>query len=140
VDLQADLMLGEFVRVSEGSLTIVGAGWVVREPEPTGPAGIGIVVTVPRDQPGPHHLRLELLDAQGKTVEVAPGDPLVAEQEFTVSGLEDPTLTVPLTSCFAINVAPFPLPEASEFRWQLHLNGETREDWSLRFRTSPPLG
>jgi hypothetical protein len=93
--------------------------------------------------------RLALEEAvSGEEVAVAPlneegepmGDPAEIEirGDITLGGLNDPALTTPLVVPLAATLPPFRLPPEQEFRWQLYLDGETRPEWALAFRTTPP--
>lgn len=143
------MMLAAFAQVQDGGLTVVGAGWTVRDPEPAGTAAIGVMIAVPRELAGKAiETRLELHDAAGERVQVTPlsedreevGDPgeIQVEGEIVAEGLDDPAITIPLMVPLAVTLPPFRLPAGREFRWQLFLDGETRPEWALPFRTTPP--
>jgi len=138
-------MLAQFATVSEGMVNTLGAGWMVRPPEPAGPAAVVVMVSVPRDQEGDHVVRVELLDAQGQRVHLGPPYTEIGEQqelsfEAQVSAQGRPGVDpeLPLLAPFAFTIGPFPLPAGQSFRWQVFVDGETREGWSVGFRTSPP--
>jgi hypothetical protein len=135
------MMLADSAEIVENRLHILGAGWMVRDPQPGGPSALGITIAMPRDQLGTHDLRLELLDASDNLVHVDPPDgpgPLLFNSRFDVGGLDDPSLTVPVLKAAAIRFPPFALQPGTEYRWQLHLDGQTREEWAVWFRTTPP--
>jgi hypothetical protein len=138
--VELDMMLGTVVALDEAGLTVMGAGWMVRPPGSiAGPSAIGCIVRIPRDQPGMHQIRVELLDSDGDIVVVNPPDgpgPLVFEVEFQAGGLAG--LTIPFTAPIGFQLPPFPLPRGSEYRWRAFVDGETRESWTLPFRTTPP--
>jgi hypothetical protein len=143
--IQAQLALGLTVLLADDqkSVAVAGIGWTVRQPEPE-PIAVSITVYIPRDQAGIHRWRLELVYADGAPVRldepvVGIPDDFVFEGEQDVRGLDDPSLTTPLTLGFAIGLPPFPLPEGREFLWRLTVDGETRDGWTLPFRTTPPV-
>jgi hypothetical protein len=153
------MMLGSFAHIQGGTLAIMGAGWTVRDPDPIGSAAIGLVITVPREYSGKEiNFRLDLLDDAGKRmlVTILPDDQgdageataadqameepseIFVEGPVATVGLDDPSITIPLTITLAVNLPRFRLPPSKEFRWQLYLDGETQPDWALPFRTTPP--
>jgi hypothetical protein len=144
--IEADMMLANAAVMQNGALTIVGAGWVVRAPgaEAGGASAIALVIKVPRDQPQgqQHQLRLELLDSDDEIVVVDPPNgpgPMIIESEFApLQGVDDPNITIPLTASIGLNLPPFPLPRGQQYRWRVFVDGETRDAWTLPFRTSPP--
>jgi hypothetical protein len=144
--LTAAILLGTIAQVDGNNLTVIGAGWTVRDPEPGGGAAVGVMVYVPRELEGTEiNARLELLyDSSGEPVLVEFPDmdegerPLVVDGSVEATGRRD--IKTPLAAPLAVNLPPFRLPPGEEFRWQLFLNDETRDDWSVRFRTTPPPG
>jgi len=141
VPIEAQIMLAQAATVNANLLSVLGAGWLVRPPEASGIAALGILISVPRDQQGPHMLRVELLDAEGSPVNLElEGDarPLAFEDAVFASGRDDVDLPVPLSVPYAVTLPPFPLNPGQEYRWQLHIDGETQPEWCARFRTTPP--
>jgi hypothetical protein len=140
--VSAALILAQVAQIVEGQLLIAGGGWTVRAPEPESPIAVAGVLTVPRDQIGhEYHARIELLDPTGERVLVERGEgasPIVVEWEFSVSGLTNANLTSPISAPFALNFGAFPLPPGREYLWRFHIDGETRDEWTLAFRTTPP--
>jgi hypothetical protein len=144
--IEADMMLAQVAGVQNGLLTVIGAGWVVRGPtaQAGGPAALALTIRVPRDQIGvQHQLRLELLDSDDEIVVIPPPDgpgPMIIESEFGAQGVESPDVTIPITVAMGVNLPPFPLARGSEYRWRAYIDGETRDSWTLPFRTTPPKG
>ncbi len=137
------MMLARMAGLQNGTLMVLGAGWIVRPPaaQAAGPAAIAVVVRVSRDQLGQHQLRLELLDSEDQIVVIDPPEgpgPMIVEVEFEAGGLEGANLTTPLTVPLGVNLPPFPLARGSEYRWRAYVDGETRDSWTLPFRTTPP--
>ena len=145
--IQAHMTLGLAVGLQDdgaGTLmpALVGIGWTVREPTPE-PMAVSAIIYVPRNEAGPHNWRLELTYVGGEPVTLdaaVPGVPenFVYESTEDMVGLDDPALTTPLTMGFAVGLPPFPLPEGREYLWRLTVDGETRDEWVLPFRTTPP--
>jgi hypothetical protein len=135
-------ILATSAQIEDGNLVVTGAGWMVRERSDT-PAAVAALISVPRDRLGvPISVQIELLTRDGELVTIDPPDgpgPMVFDASFIPGGVEDPRVTIPVTVPVAMNLPPFPLPEASEYRWQFRLDGQTREEWALPFRTPPPV-
>jgi hypothetical protein len=140
--VQAQMMLGLVGFVQDGGITMTGVGWTVRPPQAQ-PMAIYALIFIPREEAGRHRWRLQLTYVSGEPVRLArpiPGVPpdLVFEREVDVRGLDDPTLRTPLTMGPLLSLPPFPLPKAREYLWRLTVDGETRDAWTLPFRTTPP--
>jgi hypothetical protein len=144
--LSAAILLAGFAQAEGDALNVIGGGWTVRDPEPVGSTAIGVLLYVPREHEGKEiETRLELLyDDTGEAVLVAFPDvddnerALVVEGSVTATGRKD--VKTPLTIVLAVNLPPFRLPPGKEFRWQLFLDDETRDEWAVYFRTTPPPG
>lgn len=136
------MMLARFASTEGDGLSLVGGGWIVRDPEPAGTAAIGINIYVPRSEAGiERQVRLELLDDSGKRVSVARDgghEELVVETTILPDGLRDRSIKTPLVTHLAVSLPPFPLEPGRDFQWRLYLDDETRGDWMLPFRTTPP--
>lgn len=136
-------MLGQVAFFQNGVLTLAGLGLTVRRPDPE-PMAIYALIYVPRDQQGRHDWRLEMTYADGKPFRLKAPVEGMAQQDFVfengddVHGLDTPGLTTPLTTGPLITLPPFPLPRGREFLWRLWVDGETRDHWTARFRTTPP--
>lgn len=137
--MEAVLILADAAQVDPGGKAhMIGAGWTVTGPDMP-PQAVVALIDVPWDATNqPHRIELRLLDADGQPVQV-PGptgepQPLRLDQTVEVgrppgvpSGTE---IKVPL----AINLGPgLPLTPGQRYRWQLDINGETREHWSAAF-------
>lgn len=137
---RATMMLCDHAQVAEGKLFISGGGWSETF-TPTRPSAVALLLHVPWGEANRRiKFALRLIDADGNPV-VQPGTagdvvPVVAEGELEVGrppGLpEGTTLEAP----FAINLPPMLLAPRQQFVWELSINNETRDDWSLTFRTS----
>ena len=134
-------MLADHAQAVGGKLYISGGGWSVTGPEPM-PFAIALDVKVPwHSIDEDHALRLELVDADGRPIEVETPEgvePLVFEAEFRVTPSEGVKPGTPIDFAFAINVNPQPAIEpGGRYEWRLSIDGETREDWHLAFSTRP---
>jgi hypothetical protein len=104
---------------------------------------VAVLIFVPRDERGHHEWRLRLTYADGSPVRLDPPiDGIPEDFVYTgsdnVQGLDDPSLTIPLTTGMLAVLPPFPLPAGREFAWRLTIDGEEREEWTSWFRTTPP--
>ena len=133
-------MLAETAAATGGMVSMLGAGWMIRPPEASGPCALVVMLSVPREQAGPHQLRLELLDGAGNLAVLPDGEgtQLVIEQEIAIFGQDGVDPDLPLLLPFSAMVGPFPLEPGSSYRWQLSVDGEARDGWSVAFRTTPP--
>jgi hypothetical protein len=126
----------------DGQVILMGAGWTVRPPEPQ-PMAVYVLIYLPREEAGRHRWRLDLTYANGNPIRLServPGVPanLVWEGEGDVTGLDNPALTTPLTFGTLIALPPISLPRGREYVWRLTVDGESRDEWALPFRTTPP--
>jgi hypothetical protein len=139
--MKVTMMLADHAQVADGKLFISGGGWNVTGPGPV-PFAIALYIEVPWDRTNTKHtFKLELLDADGEpvTVETPEGtQPILGEGEFEVgrpTGMKPGTpVAIPLAFGFQ---SPPPLPPGGRYVWQLHIDGETDEDWRLTFSTRP---
>jgi hypothetical protein len=138
--MKVTMLLADFAQVSDGKLTVVGGGWSITGPEPV-PFGIGILVHVPWDLANTRHtLRLELLDADGRSVEVAVEG---SDEEQPVVFFDDVPFEVgrppgikpgtPLEFVVAVNSGPLPLEPGGRYEWRLSIDGRQQDDWRLPF-------
>ena len=138
--MRTTLILGDFARVAEGKLDVIGGGWTYTGPDPV-TMGLGIIVEVPWDQANTtHELALSLLGADGRPVELPGPDGMQTIQlatQFEVGRPAGQAAGTPIPFPLAVNVNAVPLPPGERFEWRLEINGQTHEDWSLRFQTRP---
>lgn len=142
MDMKVTMMLADHVQVANGKLFVSGGGWtwIIAG----APFGIALLVEVPWDRLNEKHkLRLELVDADGQPVGGAgpSGDqPVLIEGEFVGGRPPDHVPGTPLMMPVSFNVGGVPLEPEQRYRWQLTINGESREEWTLAFSTrqAPP--
>jgi hypothetical protein len=137
------MILCDYVAVADGKLYISGGGWTITGPTPV-PSGIAVLVEVPWTKANRQiPLRLRLLHEDGKPVaEHTPVGPRGVEMGATFEVGRPPGIPegTPLPMALPVNLPPLPLPPGQGFYWKAELDGETREDWRLSFRTraEPP--
>src|SRR5437870_13751446 len=81
--MKVTLLLGDFARVANGKLDVIGGGWSMMNAQ--GPFGffVAALFQIPWDQTNTaHKVRLELLDADGRGVTTPVGETIRAEGEF----------------------------------------------------------
>src|SRR3954453_12606881 len=126
-DLKVTLMLADFAQVAAGKLYVNGGGWSIMGPQPT-PFAIVLDIKVPWHGINVDHaLRLDLLDADGQSVEVETTDgpkPLRLEGRFQATpapGVKPGTqIDLPL----AFNLPPQPIPAGGRYEWRLSIDEE----------------
>jgi hypothetical protein len=139
--MKVTMLLADYAAAYDGKLVVVGGGWSVTGPMPA-PFGIALKIEVPWDQANAkHHMRLELVDADGNPVlvptEGGAEQPLALDGEFETgrpAGLKPGT---PLDVVLALNLPPQPIPPGGRYEWRLTIDGESEEDWRLAFTTRP---
>lgn len=135
--MRVTMLLCDHAQAAEGKLNVLGGGWSITGPQPT-PFGIAILFQVPWDQANERHeFRLELIDADGRAVEVDDGVPVMVEGSFETGrppGLRPGT---PIDFPFAMNSGPLVLEPGSRYEWRLFVDERTEEDWRLAFSTRP---
>lgn len=138
--MRTTLLLGDYARVAEGKLDVIGGGWTFTGPDPV-TMGIGLIVEVPWDLANTaHQLALELLDSDGQLVELdGPDGPQTIQlaTEFEVGRPAGQAAGTPIPFPMAVNVNAVPLPPGQRYEWRVSINGRTHEDWTLRFQTRP---
>ena len=82
--MRATLLLADAAQAVDGKLYVFGGGWSVTGPEPVATA-IALKIDVPWDRANtPHRWRLELVDVDGRQVEIPEAGAVELEQEFEV--------------------------------------------------------
>jgi hypothetical protein len=135
--VRTTLLLCDYAQVAGGKLTAVGAGWTFTSPLTS--HAVGILLDVPWDLANTRMTwRLELKDADGQPVvqESAAGAlPVQAGGEVEVGRPAGYPAGTPIPACFAIPVHGIVLQPGSRYTWEFSIDGETRDEWVLRFGT-----
>jgi hypothetical protein len=138
--IRVSMLLADAAQTVNGKLYILGGGWSIIGPNPQ-PFAIAMDIKTPWDRGDvTHPFRLELLDADGNSVEVPTPEgmkPLFIEGEFTAEQNPDLKPGTPLDGVIALAVSALPLKPGGRFEWRLWIDGETDEDWVLPFSTRP---
>jgi hypothetical protein len=136
--MKATLLIGDYARVAEGKLDVIGGGWSMIQPQ--GPFGffVAVLIQVPWDQANRKHtLRLDLLDADGQTIATPGGEDVVhAQGEFEAGRPAGVTPGTPLDIPFVVPFGPLVLA-GGRYEIRLTIDDETREDWYLAFTVNP---
>lgn len=113
-----------------GKLHMLGAGWTVIG-TPTSPHAVALMVQVPWDRATEKlPVRIELLDSDGKPVEMpgAEGPQSIAgEAELEVGRPPGVAHGSPLSAVFALNVAQLPLAPG-RYEWRASVDGDTQAE------------
>jgi hypothetical protein len=139
-DVKVTLMLADHAQAVAGKLYISGGGWSVTGPAPTAFA-IALDIKVPwREINVDHRLSLELVDADGRPVEVeTPNGPQPLRLEGTFQATPAPGIRpgTPIDVPLAFNFQPQAIAPGGRYEWRLWIDGETHDDWRLAFSTRP---
>jgi hypothetical protein len=139
-DLKVSLMLADHAQVADGKLYIAGGGWSVTGPDPI-PFAIALDIKVPWHAINiEHRFLLELLDADGRPVDVeTPEGPAAMRIEGTFQATPAPGVKpgVSIDVPVAFNLPPQAIPPGGRYEWRFSIDGETDEDWRLVFSTRP---
>lgn len=134
------MQLGDYTRVSDGKLDILGGGWVVTGPGPSA-FGVGITVVHDHGEFGQNHrFRLELVDEDGQLVMAPDGKQPILRLDGNMETSEPPDHQpgLPIVQCVALNLNGAPLPTGRRLEFRLWLDGGTKDTWTLPFWTRPP--
>jgi hypothetical protein len=135
--MKATLLLCDYAQVAGGKLTAVGAGWTFTSPVTS--HAVGILLDVPWDMANVRMpWRIELKDADGRAVIQDGPDgpvPVQAGGEIEVGRPVGTPAGTPIPVAIAIPVHGVVLQPSARYVWEFTLNGETQDDWVLRFGT-----
>lgn len=135
------LIVGDFARVVEGKLDVLGAGWTVCGPGPLN-MGIGILAEVAwAEMDETHHIEFVLLDDKGKVVPDEKGDPLFkVNADLTTRKPPGVLLGAPQVFPMAFNVNGVPVPPGKRYRLMVTHNGNPNIGWDWSFNSRPNDG
>jgi hypothetical protein len=135
--VKATLLLCDYAQVAGGKLTAVGAGWTFTSPLTS--HAVGILLDVPWDLANVRMpWTLQLKDADGHPVtQDGPNGPVPVQAggELEVGRPAGYPAGTPIPACFAIPVHGVVLAPSSRYVWEFTVDGETRDEWVLRFGT-----
>ena len=135
--MKATLLLCDYAQVVGGKLTAVGAGWTYTSPLTS--HAVALLLDVPWDLANMKmSWQLELKDADGQPVlqdGKAGPVPVRAQGELEVGRPAGYPAGTPIPACFAIPVHGIVLAPESRYVWEFSVDGQTRDEWSLRFGT-----
>lgn len=136
MSMAVTMLLADHAVVAEGKLYVNGGGWSVVDASV--PAySIALLVLVPWDRAGrPMVLNLRLIDEDGRSLtDAATGRPA---QISATLGVERPPMQpagVPLDVPLVVGIPAMTLAPRTRYTWLLDIDGETRDDWRVSFRT-----
>ena len=132
--MNSNMFLADFAQVSDGKLTVVGAGWTQRttDPAPTAIGGIVHVDWSPQSQS--HQLLFELIDEDGYPVIDPSGVPVRVEVQLEVDNSLTAVQGSPTSVPIALNFGPLPLAPGHGYEWVLSVDGTVVENGRLPFQ------
>jgi hypothetical protein len=140
--VKVTMLLADMAQAVAGKLYVLGGGWSMIGPGAT-PSALAIKIEIPWDEANrQHQLLIELVDLDGRPVEVG-GKPVEVRGQFEAGRPAGLAAGTPLDAVLAINLPPIPLAPGHRYVWRLSINGSSREDWQAAFTVrpgSPPAG
>ena len=137
-EIQLNLILADYAKVSDGKLDLLGGGWSSCVGPHVGPCAVVMLAKVPSSWSGQQiEVKLELFDEDGKPVNNAPK---AAIKVVPQGGLRPGE---PLDLPFAMGVQPFMVIPNRRYEWRATVNGETSSSWQASFFVgdgAPPAG
>lgn len=140
MSIEADLIVAQSAQETEAGISALSMAWQVRPPSPI-PWALVVVLRASRDLVGTEHqatIKLERED--GQPMDEGLADLMTLEFNLTPKGLTDRGFTSPVVESHGFNLLPIPLEPATEYRFRLWVDGETRDHWVANFRTTPAQG
>jgi hypothetical protein len=140
--MKTTLLLGDYARVSDGKLDVLGAGWSMTGPGPSS-IGLAVLFSVEWHETNRNHpFVIDLLDADGNTVANEAGQALFHfEAGFEAgrpAGIKAGTLQM---GSVAVNLAQIPIPPGGRYEFRLVVDGDEETAVSAPFstrRAGPP--
>ncbi|HVM28600.1 MAG TPA: hypothetical protein VM433_13145 [Mycobacteriales bacterium] len=137
--MKATLLLCDYAQVAGGKLTAVGAGWTFTSPVSS--HAVGILLDVPWDKANVRLAwQLQLRDEDGQqVVQDGPGGPVPVQAggEIEVGRPAGTPPGTPIPVAIALPVHGVVLLPSSRYVWEFAIDGETKDEWVLRFGTRP---
>ena len=132
--MRVTMLLADAAQEVNGKLYILGGGWSVTGPD-LPPMSLAVKLDVPWSAANQaHRFEIVLVDTDGRPVGGSgDGRGVRVDGSFEVGRPAGMPAGSDIDFAFAINVPPFPLA-AGRYAWQLHIDGETQEDWLRPFQ------
>lgn len=134
--MKVTMILADMVRLAEGKLDLLGAGWTatVADPHPT---AIGIIIECPWAQMDTEHeFVLELQSAESKPALAPNGEQLARfEGKFETQRPPGVILGTPQAMNIPVAVPPMEWKANTRYKWVLTIDGQTNPEWELPFST-----
>lgn len=130
VDVKLILCQSAAADSSQGTLHMLGAGWSITN-SPTMPQAVALLIKVPWDRANQQlHIVVELLDADGSTVELAGPkvpQPVRAEADLEVGRPPGIAHGSPLDAAMALNFPALPL-QPGRYQWRVSVADTTESE------------
>jgi|GEM_PF-5395028 len=138
-EIELEVTLADFAKVSEGKLDVMGAGWTDwGGGSNVGPMAVVILAKVPASWAGQEiTLDVRLVDGDGQFVDHAPNFQVKATSP--AGARPGASVTMPL----AVNMGPFPLTPNNAYEWRVTVNedeGTSKRAPFFVHRGTPPHG
>jgi hypothetical protein len=132
--VKVTMMLADAAQQVGGKLYILGGGWSITGPNPT-PSALAIKIEVPWELANrPHDLLIELIDSDGRPVQIEEGKPAQILGKVEVGRPAGLAAGTPLDAPLAVTIAPIAaLKPGQRYLWRLSINGESQPDWNVAF-------
>lgn len=138
MSIEANLIIAQSTQETEAGISALTMAWQVRPPRPI-PWGLVVVLRASRDLIGTSHpVQINLEREDGQPMKEGLAELMTLEFDLTPGGLTEDGLTSPIVESHGFNLLPIPLEPATEYRFRLWVDGETRDHWVANFRTTPP--
>ena len=132
------MLLADSAQTADGKLYILGGGWSATGPMPM-PSAIALKFEIPWEAANrKHHLRIELIDSDGRPI-VLPGQdgPLLIQADLEVGRPPGITPGTSLDSTLAINIGPLPL-QPGRYEWRCTVvEANVSQSCAFTFREPP---
>lgn len=136
--IEADLIIAQSAHETSAGVSALGMGWQVRPPGPL-PWALVVILRASRDLIDTEHpVRIQLEREDGQPMAEGLAELVTLEFDLTPTGLTEDGLASPVVVSHGFNLLPVPLEPATEYRFRLWVDGDTRDHWVANFRTTPP--
>lgn len=129
--MELTFILADFAAAENGKLTVVGGGWTMCPPGH--PHGLGLIIETGWGEANqPHHVELELIDADGQPFTDSVGNPVHAGFDFEVGRPPGMPIGSALAQAVAINVQ-VPTVAGQRYEWVASIDGKSKPTWRRSF-------
>jgi uncharacterized protein DUF6941 len=136
--MRATLLLADYARVADGKLDVLGGGFSMINARGAFGFFVAALIQIPWDQTNmQHHLRLDLLTADGEPVGLPDGGVVRVEADFEAGRPAGVRAGTPIDMPFVAPFGPLEL-EPGRYEVKLTIDGDSKEDWFVAFTLATP--